>query len=117
MCTRISAALHVIHCRGWIVGDIKQPSNLFIDSNGEIDMGAFGGAVPLGDHLKEYSPDYLPADLLGPATILMDYACLVGTVLEKLVGRSSVSNLEGLKAAVDLLPDHDIKELLTRYLN
>ncbi len=115
MCQRICSALDFIHNRGWVVGDIK-PSNLFIDSNGDVDIGDFGGAVRLGSDLKEYSPDYLPADLYGPATIRVDYACLVVTVLEKIVGRPSITSVDGLMASVNLLSEFDMRDMLSGFL-
>jgi serine/threonine protein kinase len=116
LCNRVLTALDFIHLQGWIVGDIK-PSNLFLASNGDIDIGDFGGAVRFSSSLREYSYEYLPLDLHGlPATLKVDYACLVVTILEMMKARPSYLTLEGLRQKVNILADLDIKDLLVSLL-
>ena len=118
MCKRISKVLDVVHGLGWIIADIK-PSNLFMASNGDIDLGDFGGAVPIGEHIREYTSDYLPEELLGDATVTVDFVCLTATALSMLEVnyRPNSTSVEGLKKTVELVSNIEVKELLLRFLS
>jgi serine/threonine protein kinase len=83
MCNRLVPAISAVHRCKYVIGDIK-PSNLFMDSNGNIDIGDFGGATPIGTPFIETSQEYAPIELVESncAVPTMDWMCLINSLFE-----------------------------------
>jgi serine/threonine protein kinase len=62
--TQIAAGLQALHSRGYIHGDL-QPSNIFLDGQGQVKLGGLGKAKLAG-----YSFDLFPAPVTSPSDYL-----------------------------------------------
>lgn len=63
-----------------------QPSNIFLDAQGNSFLGDFGAAVRMGEPLREWTPTFLPIDIsqVELAHPSIDNIALVTTVLTAL---------------------------------
>ena len=79
----VSNTFKRVHGLGYVFNDLK-PDNIYMDSNGDIDIGDFGGVTEIGKAFLEITVEYIPADLVSSNTSipLVDKMCLVNTVLQ-----------------------------------
>jgi serine/threonine protein kinase len=80
--------MDLMHKAGYVHCDIKAP-NIFIDADGSFRLGDYGGAVPVGDQVVQYSSGMLPDGWRGTlvekgAHPDLDRVCLVVTMLKVL---------------------------------
>eukprot|EP01036_Dinobryon_divergens_P044599 gene44599-59515_t len=59
---RVSDTFKRVHDLGYVFNDLK-PDNIYMDSNGDIDIGDFGGVTEIGKAFLEITEEYIPADL------------------------------------------------------
>lgn len=80
---RVSDTFKRVHDLGYVFNDLK-PDNIYMDSNGDIDIGDFGGVTEIGKAFLEITEEYIPADLVSSniSIPLVDKMCLVNTVLQ-----------------------------------
>jgi len=79
----VSGTFKKVHDLGYVFNDLK-PDNIYMDSNGDIDIGDFGGVTKIGRAFVEITEEYIPADLASSnvSIPLVDKMCLVNTVLQ-----------------------------------
>jgi serine/threonine protein kinase len=118
MCNRLVPAIRAVHQCGFVINDIK-PSNIFMHSNGNVDIGDFGAATPVGTSLIEISYEYAPMELVESniAIPTMDWMCLINSLLEmrNLPKRDSCENI--IESVTSLSESHlkDVYLSLIRY--
>ena len=78
---RVKATLTEVHALGFTINDLK-PANLFMDCDGNVDIGDFGGALGTLDYLEETTRGYIPEDILarGRSCPAVDWMCLINSV-------------------------------------
>ena len=91
--------------------DLK-PDNMYMSSNGDIDIGDFGGALEIGETIIEYTPDYLPEDIQSIALPKVDLICLVTSILKMKKIPFDTKSVEYVKSAVDKLDKSDLQSFL-----
>jgi serine/threonine protein kinase len=80
---RVCSTIAAVHERGFIINDIK-PDNLYMDEQGNVDIGDFGGVTRVGERFNETTQPYIPTDLYESnlAIPAVDYMCLINSILE-----------------------------------
>lgn len=111
----VISAVTYVHTLGWVIGDIK-PKNIFITNGDVFDLGDFGGAVPINSQLVEFTPDFLPADLVDqPASPAHDKMCILSTALHLLNKKpTGIINIASLRGTVQLVEYSPLKDLLSQ---
>ena len=95
---RIVTTLDKIHTLQYVVNDIK-PENLYMDTDGNVDIADFGGATANGDKLVEITTEYYPNDLSDDrfAYYTGDWFCLINTVLD-LLGQHKICSTTKIRS-------------------
>ncbi len=113
-----------------------QPSNMFLDANGDSFLGDFGATVRLGEEVRECTPEFLPSDMMEPGIMKKADACidnwgLAATILTAINQLSSEARESGewgmrapvpftlkqLKAAAAGVKNDELKQVLNTLLN
>jgi serine/threonine protein kinase len=55
----VSETFKRVHNLGYVFNDLK-PGNIYMDSNGDIDIGDFGGVTEIGQAFLEITEEYIP---------------------------------------------------------
>ena len=115
---RVADTLKEVHDRGWVICDLK-PDNMYMSVEGLVDVGDFGGALEIGETIKEHTPEYLTEDLLEAATVVpaVDFVCLATSTLKLLDIPYKRDTIDDVRSAVTLVEDTDLKSLLEALLN
>lgn len=111
--TRIHDTLEKIHNIGLCVCDLKL-SNLYMDGDCNVDIADFGGCGAVGSQLGEYTPEFIPNDLVeaNVRSIMVDKMCLV-SVAFKLMKISPVSHtVKGFLESVNGIEEGALKDFL-----
>ena len=83
---QVNVALDYMHLQGWGHCDVKPP-NIFIDPQGDFNLGDYGAMRKLGEPANEQTARFVPSDApfdIHECCIKLDKALLAVTVLERL---------------------------------
>ena len=110
-------SINIVHSIDYSINDIK-PSNLFIQSNGHVCIADYGGYTAMdAASLQEYSPEYMPEDLLSVRVCRKhDESCLASSLLELYSLKPIKITLSTLHRAANLVDHLELREFILSLL-
>jgi serine/threonine protein kinase len=105
-----------VHNQDLSINDIK-PDNMYMDGQGNVDIGDFGGVTKIGEGFRETTQNYIPQDMYesNVAIPAVDYMCLINSIIEMSGGRIG-GNVKQLREAVDRVNNQNVRNRLLTML-
>jgi hypothetical protein len=113
---RVSRTIALVHNQDLSINDIK-PDNMYMDGQGNVDIGDFGGVTKIGEGFRETTQNYIPQDMYesNVAIPAVDYMCLINSIIEMSGGRIG-GNVKQLREAVDRVNNQNVRNRLLTML-